>query len=1101
MNTSRPLSFRVFRTLLPAVLLSAALAAAAAPGPESGFDNVFWDDQAANPGLNERTESLAADGAGSVLLGGSFTVANGVTVNRAARWDGFSWSALGSGSSSAVYSMATDTLGNVYFAGEFDGEGLPPYGVVKWDGVSRTMFAPGVYGVRALAVDIAGNLYAGGAFTLAGEVPVNRIARWDGAAWSALGSGMEQTVVALAADDGGTLYAGGGFTAAGGVPAAFVAKWDGAAWSGLGDGVGAVARALAVDKEGNLYAGGDFTTAGGRAANHVAKWDGSSWSPLGPGLNGQVLALAFDGAGALYAGGTFTTAGGVAVNRIAKWDGAAWSAFGAGLNNHVYALEVDRNTLLVGGHFTGAGGKVSNYFAMWQPRVNRSQTPFSGNPGTVVLGDDAFGFHKPSLTTGADTTVFHAAGLPVAMELDRAEEIWVRGARVNGAFSLGPVGVEFGGSGATLRIEFSQDDVAAYGVAYTDFRACKLSYPPDYPANREAAACTLLGSECPVPVRVENGRQIYAVSVPIREAGGAYGAVPVPPAAPADTDVFATSGAVLWMWADNSDNESGFKVWDGPGAGAPATLRTVTAANATMWAHTGLPPNSQHTFQVAATNVIGDSGKTAPLSAWTLAAAPAAPAVGAATADTLNVAVGGGDGNPAHTTYAIRCVTLGNWVQPDGALAPMKAWQTAAAWGTTTVTGLSESTVYAFAVRARNGAGAETASGPVRLGATLPDVTLPVGTLEINGGAAVTAAAEVVLLVTYDDFGGSGVTDMRFSNDGGDWSAWEPAAGAASWILSAGDGPKTVHAQFRDALGNVSAGDVRADILLDTTPPEGAVLLNSGAAYATVRDVAVSITFDDHGGSGVVSMRLANDCAAWGVWEPAAGAKPWALPDGEGVKTVCVQLRDGAGNISPAFSDDIALDTAPPTGTVLINGGLSATNDPAVTLSLEWDDGAAGSGATRMRFSDDGAVWTAWEPLAATRTHTLPSGTDGYRTVRVQYRDRAGLVSGRLNDYILLDTTKPTGTIILNGGAVVTDSTTVTLSLTWSDGAGPGTGVRRMRFSNDGASWSPWEPLAATRTWALSAPVPGHHTVRVQYRDGAANVSDRFSDYIRLDSE
>ncbi len=182
MNTSRPLSFRVFRTLLPAVLLSAALAAAAAPGPESGFDNVFWDDQAANPGLNERTESLAADGAGRVLLDGSFTVAKGVTVNRAARWDGFSWSALGSGSSSAVYSMATDTLGNVYFAGEFDGEGLPPYGVVKWDGVSRTMFAPGVYGVRALAVDIAGNLYAGGAFTLAGEVPVNRIARWDGAA-------------------------------------------------------------------------------------------------------------------------------------------------------------------------------------------------------------------------------------------------------------------------------------------------------------------------------------------------------------------------------------------------------------------------------------------------------------------------------------------------------------------------------------------------------------------------------------------------------------------------------------------------------------------------------------------------------------------------------------------------------------------------------------------------------------------------------------------------------------------------------------------------------------------------------------------------------
>lgn len=1101
MNTSLLPLFQMLRTLLPAVLLSVALAAAAAPGPESGPSNVFWDDEAANPGLNERTESLAADGVGNVYLGGSFTVANGVTVNRAAQWDGSDWSILGPGSLTSVYSMTTDPQGNVYFAGEFDGEGLPPFGVLKWDGSHCTMFAPGVYGVRALALDNSGNLYAGGAFTLAGDVPVNRVAKWDGAAWSALGSGMEQTVVALAADAVGNLYAGGGFTAAGGVPAAFVAKWDGAAWSGLGDGVGAVARALAVDEEGNLYAGGDFTTAGGRAASHVAKWDGSSWSPLGPGLNGQVVALAFDGAGALYAGGTFTTAGGVAVNRIAKWDGVAWSAFGTGLNHHVYALEVDRNTLLVGGHFTGAGGNISNYFAMWQPRVNRSQTPLSGNPGIVVLGDDSFGFHKPALTTDSGTTVSHAGGLPVIMELDRAEEIWVRGVRVNGAFTLGPGGVEFGGSGATLRIEFSQDDVAAYGAAYKDFRACKLTYPPDYPASREAASCTLLGPACPVPVRIENGRQIYAVSVPVQEAGGAYGAVPVRPAAPSDTDAFVTSGAVLWMWTDNSDNESGFKVWDGPGAGAPATLRTVTAANATMWAHTGLPPNTQHTFQAAATNVIGDSGKTAPLSAWTLASVPAAPGVTEATADTLNVAVGGNDGNPAHTTYAIRCVTLGNWVQPDGTLSPVKAWQTTAAWGVTTVTGLSESTVYAFAVRARNGAGAETASGPVRLGATLPDVTLPVGTLEINGGAPAAAASEVMLTLTYDDFGGSGVTGMRFSNEAGDWSPWEPAAETASWTLSAGDGPKTVHAQFRDVQGNASTGSVSDDILLDTTPPEGTIVLNGGGAYATVPSISIALSFGDHDGSGVQSMRLSGDGVVWGAWEPASGTRPWTLPDGDGLKTVHAQFRDAVGNTSPACSDDIFLDTAPPTGRVLINGGLSATNDPVVTLALQWDDGPAGSGATRMRFSNDGAVWTAWEPLAATKQHTLPSGTDGHKTVRAQFRDRAGLVSERFSDFILLDTTKPAGTVIINGGAVVTTSTAVTLSLTWSDGPALGSGVKRMRFSNDGATWSSWEPLAATRSWTLAPPVPGHHTVRAQYRDGAANVSDRFSDYIRLDGK
>ena len=43
--------------------------------------------------------------------------------------------------------------------------------------------------VYALAVS-GTNLYAGGYFTTAGGVTANYIAKWDGSAWSALGSGM-----------------------------------------------------------------------------------------------------------------------------------------------------------------------------------------------------------------------------------------------------------------------------------------------------------------------------------------------------------------------------------------------------------------------------------------------------------------------------------------------------------------------------------------------------------------------------------------------------------------------------------------------------------------------------------------------------------------------------------------------------------------------------------------------------------------------------------------------------------------------------------------------------------------------------------------------
>ena len=49
------------------------------------------------------------------------------------------------------------------------------------------------------------------------------------------------------------------------------------------------------------------------------------------------------------------------------------------------------------------------------------------------------------------------------------------------------------------------------------------------------------------------------------------------------------------------------------------------------------------------------------------------------------------------------------------------------------------------------------------------------------------------------------------------------------------------------------------------------------------------------------------------------------------------------------------------------------------------------------------------------------------------------------------DTTPPTGTIVINGDRSATNSRTVTIAMTWSDGAG--SGVARMRFSDDGSTW------------------------------------------------
>jgi len=113
--------------------------------------------------------------------------------------------------------------------------------------------------------------------------------------------------------------------------------------------------------------------------------------------------------------------------------------------------------------------------------------------------------------------------------------------------------------------------------------------------------------------------------------------------------------------------------------------------------------------------------------------------------------------------------------------------------------------------------------------------------------------------------------------------------------------------------------------------------------------------------------------------------------------------------------------------------------------------------------------------------------------VRVQFRDSLGNVSATFSDSILLDTTPPTGTILINNNAAITTSLNVTLNLTYTDGTG--SGVKNMRFSDNGSTWTAWQPVAASVPHTLPAGI-GYHTVRVQYADAAGNYSAVYNDYI-----
>jgi hypothetical protein len=56
-----------------------------------------------------------------------------------------------------------------------------------------------------------------------------------------------------------------------------------------------------------------------------------------------------------------------------------------------------------------------------------------------------------------------------------------------------------------------------------------------------------------------------------------------------------------------------------------------------------------------------------------------------------------------------------------------------------------------------------------------------------------------------------------------------------------------------------------------------------------------------------------------------------------------------------------------------------------------------------------------------------------------------------------------------------------------------------MRFSNDGTTWSAYQPFAATSTWSLTSG-DGTKTVYAQFLDGGGNQSAVVSDAITLDT-
>lgn len=260
--------------------------------------------------------------------------------------------------------------------------------------------------------------------------------------------------------------------------------------------------------------------------------------------------------------------------------------------------------------------------------------------------------------------------------------------------------------------------------------------------------------------------------------------------------------------------------------------------------------------------------------------------------------------------------------------------------------------------------------------------------------------------------------------------------------------------------------------------PDGARI-----AYSTKTDVW---TMDATDGSAKVNLTAGD----------GGGSQPTWSPDGESIAYVRdgnIWKMDANGGNKVAVDTTLRKDEKPdwqqdslPPQTTITAGPPSITRGTAASLSF-----ASSELDSSFQCSLDNAAFSACS--SAKSYAGLSNGTHTFRVKATDIVGNADLTPAVRRWKV--DTQRPGGGVLINGGRASTTSRKVTLKLSASDPA-PASGVSHMRFKNNGSTtWSRWYPYATSKTWALSAGA-GKKTVYVQYKDRAGNVSAASNDSI-----
>ena len=341
-------------------------------------------------GANNMIIKITLQDDGKVIIGGSFTSYNGISINRIARLntDGSIDTSfdVGTGADSAIFKINIQNDGKVFIGGYSTSyNGISTTGIVRLntDGSLDTSFNTSnevLSGFAEIAIQDDGKVVFGGYSASSFSRYLARL-NTDGSLDTSFnfGYGANNFINDIAIQDDGKVIIGGAFTSYNNISSNNIVRLniDGSLDTGFNyTGVTVSVGNIVIQDDGKIIISGYFYDSNYFYSNYLTRLntDGSldTTFNIGTGVTDAIDDIVIQDDGKIIIAGFFSSYNGISARRIARLnpDGSLDTTFniGTGASGRIFTIGIqDDGKIIIGGYFSDFNGTSTNDLARLNP--------------------------------------------------------------------------------------------------------------------------------------------------------------------------------------------------------------------------------------------------------------------------------------------------------------------------------------------------------------------------------------------------------------------------------------------------------------------------------------------------------------------------------------------------------------------------------------------------------------------------------------------------------------------------------------------------------------------------------------------------------------